>query len=78
MSMSKRANGTISTGVTGLGVPLQARTNADAVLAYVVKAASKETGHALALPRHGEGGPIIGKRAGWTQNIGAKARNCVV
>lgn len=50
------------------------RANADAVLAYLVKAASAETGHALALPRHGEGGPIIGKRAGWTQNIGQAAR----
>ena len=54
------------------------RTNADAVLAYLVKAASTETGTALALSRHGEGGPIIGKRAGWTQNIGAKARNAGV
>ena len=50
------------------------RTNADAVLAYLVKAATNETGLALSLPCHGEGGPIIGKRAGWTQNIGAKAR----
>ena len=54
------------------------RANADAVLAYLVKAASDETGKALALPRSGEGGPIIGKRAGWTQNIGAKARNAGV
>ena len=54
------------------------RSNADAVLAYLIKAASDETGRALALPRFGEGGPIIGKRAGWTQNIGAKARNAGV
>ena len=50
------------------------RSNADAVLAYLVKAASNHTGRALGLPRFGEGGPIIGKRAGWTQNIGATAR----
>lgn len=50
------------------------RANAQAVLAYLVKAASDETGCALGLPRHGEGGPIIGKRAGWTANIGMAAR----
>ena len=51
------------------------RANAEAVLAYLLKAASFETGKALALPRSGEGGTIIGKRAGWTQNIGANARS---
>jgi hypothetical protein len=50
------------------------QANADAVLAYLVKAASSETGNALALPRYGEGGRIIGKRCGTSQNIGAKAR----
>jgi hypothetical protein len=50
------------------------RANADAVLAYLAKGASKETGLALALPRSGEGGPITGKRAGWTANIGQAAR----
>jgi len=50
------------------------QANADAVLAYLVKAASNETGEALGLPRHGEGGQIIGKRCGTSQNIGAKAR----
>ena len=50
------------------------RANADAVLAYLVKGASDDTGRALALPRSGEGGPIMGKRAGWTVNIGAAAR----
>jgi hypothetical protein len=51
------------------------RANADAVLAYLLKGASEHTGKALALPRYGEGGPIIGKRAGWTQNIGRAARD---
>ncbi len=50
------------------------RANADAALAYLVKGASEETGRLLALPRSGEGGPIIGKRAGWTENIGRAAR----
>ena len=50
------------------------RANADKVLAYLVKGASVETGRALALPRYGETGPVIGKRAGWTVNIGKQAR----
>ncbi len=50
------------------------RANADAALAYLLKAASDETGHAFGLPRFGEGGPVIGKRAGWTENIGQAAR----
>lgn len=51
------------------------RANADAVLAYLLKSADSETGTALALARFGEGGPIIGKRAGWTQNIGQTAQS---
>lgn len=50
------------------------RDNADAVLAYLFKAASQETGKALELRCCGEGGRIIGKRCGTSQNIGAKAR----
>lgn len=48
--------------------------NSGRVLAYLLKGASEATGLALDLDRYGEGGPIIGKRAGWTQNIGAAAR----
>lgn len=48
--------------------------NTGRVLAYLLKGASEATGLALDLDRYGEGGPIIGKRAGWTQNIGAAAR----
>jgi len=48
--------------------------NLEAVLAYLLKGASAETGHELGLPRYGEGGPIIGKRCGVTQNIGPTAR----
>lgn len=45
------------------------------VLGYVLKCASTQTGEALALPRHGEGGLVIGKRCGFTQNIGPTARH---
>ncbi|CCA93376.1 hypothetical protein [Novosphingobium sp. PP1Y] len=44
------------------------------VLAYLMKGADNETGAALELNRHGAGGPIIGKRCGWTQNIGETER----
>lgn len=50
------------------------RANADAVLAYLLKAADGVTGRALGLPRYDEPGLVIGKRAGWTQNIGGSAR----
>lgn len=49
--------------------------NAARVRAYLLKGASNATGLALGLDRYGERGPIIGKRAGWTQNIGAAARH---
>ena len=42
--------------------------------AYVVKGTDPAAGEALALTRSGEGGRIVGKRCGWTQNIGAAAR----
>lgn len=48
--------------------------NAAAVLAYVLKGADRQTGEALSLPRSGEGGLVIGKRCGWSQNIGQQAR----
>ena len=50
------------------------RANANEVTAYLLKGASNETGRALGLNRYGDGGPIIGKRAGWTANIGQAAR----
>lgn len=49
-------------------------SNAEAVLAYVLKAANPLVGEAMELPRCGRGGEVIGKRAGWTQNIGQAAR----
>lgn len=48
--------------------------NVAAVRAYLLKGAGEEAGRALGLARMGEGGPIIGKRCGWTQNIGRAAR----
>lgn len=45
------------------------RANAAAVLAYVLKGAAIGAGRALGLERCGEGGLIIGKRCGFTQNI---------
>lgn len=46
------------------------RQNAATVLAYVLKGASQEAGDTLSLPQCGERGLIIGKRCGWTQNLG--------
>lgn len=50
------------------------RENAENVVRYLLKAASEETGRRLALTRAGRGGSISGKRCGWTENIGMKAR----
>lgn len=46
------------------------RANLEAVLFYVLKGSSRETSEELGLPRHGDGGLIIGKRCGRTQNLG--------
>lgn len=48
--------------------------NASALLAYLLKGASGEASTAHGLSRYGEGGTIVGKRAGWTQNVGEAAR----
>lgn len=48
--------------------------NAANVARYLLKAASAETGARLALTRAGRGGRIVGKRCGWTQNLGKAAR----
>lgn len=42
--------------------------NLAAVLGYVMKAAHPDVGEALALRRYGEGGRVVGKRCGRTQN----------
>lgn len=50
------------------------RQNVANVRAYLMKGATSATGNALGLERFGIGGPIVGKRCGWTQNIGSAAR----
>lgn len=49
--------------------------NAENVVRYMLKAASAETGAALDLTRARCGGRIVGKRCGWTQNIGGASRH---
>lgn len=44
------------------------------LVAYLCKGASRAVAEELDLPRRQDGGRVIGKRAGWSQNIGAKAR----
>jgi hypothetical protein len=44
--------------------------NADAVLRYLLKYRDMETDEALGLARFGEAGLVVGKRVGFTQNIG--------
>lgn len=48
--------------------------NTDNLVAYLAKGDSREAGLALGLRRSGEGGLVIGKRVGWTQNLGVAAR----
>ena len=48
--------------------------NAENVLGYFLKAASEQTGRRMGLFRAGQRGRIVGKRCGWTQNIGKAAR----
>jgi len=47
----------------------RARANAENVVRYMLKAGKTETGGRLGLSRSGEGGQIIGKRCGRTQNL---------
>ncbi len=48
--------------------------NAANVTRYFLKAANETTGERLGLTRAGRGGRIVGKRCGWTQNIGKAAQ----
>lgn len=52
--------------------------NAAKVRAYLLKGAHPAARQALGLDRKAEGGPIIGKRCGWTENIGQTARRGAV
>lgn len=51
--------------------------NVAIVRQYALKGASKDAGEALGLDCFGIGGLIVGKRCGWTENIGKAARNVV-
>lgn len=50
------------------------RQNVANVRAYFMKGATSAAGKALGLEQFGIGGLIVGKRCGWTQNIGSAAR----
>lgn len=47
------------------------------VLAYLLKGTNKQTAEKLKLERLEPGGRVIGKRAGWSENVGVKARRAV-
>ena len=51
------------------------RVNVSRVLSYLLKYTDAETGEVLELMRRGEAGLVVGKRCGWTQNIGKAARD---
>lgn len=63
------------TARTAGAAPAAYQANLAAVVAYVIKGASREAGQALRLDRLEAGGRIISKRAGWSQNVGAAARS---
>jgi len=48
--------------------------NLAALVGYLCKGASADVADSLGLTRRKYGGAVIGKRAGWSQNIGKKAR----
>lgn len=51
------------------------RANLDAALAYLLKGASAEASEELGLARWGEGGKVVGKRCGRTQNVAQVSRD---
>ncbi len=68
---SKRIGGTVNTYAT---MPLVYLQNLDGVLAYACKGVTPADAATLGLSKQEAGGWIIAKRAGWSQNIGAKSR----
>ncbi|MCJ8158551.1 hypothetical protein [Sphingomonas sp. LaA6.9] len=66
-----RIGGTTRAAATA---PAAYQANLAAVVAYVIKGASPDAARALGLERLEDGGRIIGKRAGWSQNVGLSAR----
>lgn len=57
-----------------IGNPDLHASNRDVALAYVLKGADAAAAAQFGLERLEPGGLVIGKRCGWSQNIGAKAR----
>ena len=66
-----RIGGTVRAAATA---PAVYRANLAEVVGYVLKGSSLGTARALGLERIDLGGQIIGKRAGWAQNIGQASR----
>ena len=66
---SKRIGGTVNAHAVSPAAYLQ---NLDRVLAYVCKGVAPADAATLGLPKQEAGGRIIGKRAGWSQNIGTR------
>lgn len=63
----------------------QARTNPgaylanlDNVLGYVLKGCCKDAVVELGLERHEDTGQVVGKRVGWSQNIGRAAQTSMI
>jgi hypothetical protein len=68
---SERIGGTANASVSA---PEHYQANLAAVVGYLLKGASPDAVHALRLERLEPGGTVIGKRAGWSENIGQAAR----
>ncbi|MFN3371036.1 MAG: hypothetical protein ACK4Z0_05865 [Sphingomonadaceae bacterium] len=50
------------------------RANLAKVLAYVLKGVDEQAADILGLEQRAPGGCVIGKRCGWSENVGARAR----
>lgn len=71
------ARGAVNTRRIGgrLAVPQDVHdANLAEVLGYLLKGADKQTADNLGLVRLEPGGRVTGKRCGWSENVGAKAR----
>lgn len=71
VSLTRRIGGRLSTAMAGSD---HHRANAENVVRYLLKSATEKTGDRLGLKYSGRGGRIVGKRCGWTENIGRAAR----
>ncbi len=69
--LTKRIGGRLRTATS---LPEVYQPNLDRLLRYVLKGTAPATAQRLGLARSSAGGRIVGKRVGWSQNLGAKAR----